>query len=129
MKFEEFRRGREIRFSVDKRRYTIARLREPLPLSQKIFAIAVEKDSITAVAQEGAGLEPLEEEKFFRLITFDVKLPFDLSGFLSNVSALLAAEGIPIFAISSYSTDHILVKEELLGKALKVLKEDGFLQS
>jgi hypothetical protein len=79
--------------------------------------------------EKGANLQTVSEEKFFRLITFDVKLPFDLTGFLSYVSTLLANENIPIFAISAYSTDHILVKEEYLDKAKEVLKKDGMVLS
>jgi len=41
----------------------------------------------------------------------------------------LANENIPIFAISAYSTDHILVKEEYLDKAKEVLKKDGMILS
>jgi len=37
----------------------------------------------------------------------------------------LANKDIPILAISAYSTDHILVREENLDTAIEVLKKDG----
>jgi len=46
-------------------------------------------------------------------------------GFLARVSGALAEEGISIFVISSYSTDHILVKEKDVLKAIRKLEELG----
>ncbi|MBE3126790.1 MAG: ACT domain-containing protein, partial [Candidatus Atribacteria bacterium] len=56
---------------------------------------------------------------------FDMVLPFGIVGFLAKVSKVLADEKILIFAISAYSTDHILVKEKDLIRAEKKLKELG----
>jgi hypothetical protein len=61
-------------------------LKEVPKFSDKIFAIIKDKNEITAIFREGANLQTVSEEKFFRLITFDVKLPLDLTGFLSYVS-------------------------------------------
>jgi uncharacterized protein len=52
-------------------------------------------------------------------------LPFELVGFLAKVSQVLADEKISIFAISAYSTDHILVKKKDLEKAIKKLESLG----
>lgn len=62
-----------------------------------------------------------EMEEGWKIITFDSVLPFNLVGFLSKVTKALAEANIPIFVISSYSTDHILVKEKYLDKAVKVI--------
>ena len=52
-------------------------------------------------------------------------LPFGLVGFMAKVSQALADEKISIFAISAYSTDHVLVKEKDLNKAIKKLENLG----
>jgi hypothetical protein len=52
-------------------------------------------------------------------------LPFGLVGFLATVSKALADEGISIYVISAYSTDHILIKEKDILKAKKKLKKLG----
>ncbi|HLC65992.1 MAG TPA: ACT domain-containing protein [Candidatus Nanoarchaeia archaeon] len=65
-------------------------------------------------------------EKDFKIITFDDVLPFSLVGFLAKVSKSLAEESIPILAISSFSTDHILVKKKYFKKAIKKLGEIRF---
>jgi hypothetical protein len=67
----------------------------------------------------------IEIEKDWKIMTFDMILPFGVVGFLAKVSKVLADEKILLFAISAYSTDHILVKEKDLAKAEEKLKELG----
>jgi len=129
VKFVEFKKKVKIKFVVDENRYMIAKLGEVPKFSQGIFSIIKDKNEITAIAREGTDLRSVSEEKFFRLITFNVVLPFGLSGFLSYISNLLSREDIPIFVVSSYSTDHIFVKEEHLDRALGILKENEILQA
>jgi hypothetical protein len=125
VKFSEFRQKVNVKFSVDDSRYIIAKLEKAPEFSDKIFSIIRDKNEVTVIAKEGLELQRVSEEKFFKLITFDVTLPFGLTGFLSHVSKLLASKNIFIFAISAYSTDHILVREEDLDSAIEVLKKDG----
>jgi hypothetical protein len=75
------------------------------------------------VAEIDHRLTVIEEERPFRIISFDTKLPFDLIGFLAYITKLLADQNISLFAISSFSTDHILMKEAYLSKAIEVLKD------
>lgn len=70
--------------------------------------------------------DALAIEKGWKLLTFDMVLPFGLVGFLARVSKALADEGIAIFVLSAYSTDHILVKEYDCSMALKALRRLGF---
>jgi hypothetical protein len=53
-------------------------------------------------------------------------LDFSLIGILSKISAILAENKIGIFAVSTYNTDYILVKEENFEKAMAVLEERGY---
>ncbi|MCC8097846.1 MAG: ACT domain-containing protein [Eubacterium sp.] len=53
-------------------------------------------------------------------------LDFSLVGILSKISAVLADSGIPIFAVSTYNTDYIFVKEENYRRALDRLKYFGY---
>lgn len=54
------------------------------------------------------------------------ELDFSLIGILSKISAILAANEIGIFAVSTYNTDYILTKKENFEKSLKALKEAGY---
>ncbi len=53
-------------------------------------------------------------------------LDFSLIGILSEISGILAEQKIGIFAVSTYNTDYILVKEENFEKALSVLADRGY---
>ena len=60
-------------------------------------------------------------EAGFRLVTLDVELGWDVVGFLAHVTAILAEASVPAGALSAFSRDHLLVKQEDLGKALRAL--------
>jgi Uncharacterized conserved protein len=62
-------------------------------------------------------------ERGFRLVTFDIEMDFSVVGFLAEVTRILAEAGISIVALSAFSRDHLLIKQEDLGRALKVLGE------
>ncbi len=53
-------------------------------------------------------------------------LDFSLIGILSKISSVLADNSIGIFAVSTYNTDYILVKNENFDKALSVLGQAGY---
>lgn len=97
---------------------------------QDAFAVVCDKNEITIVKEQSKVDKDMDEimaiEKDWRIITFDMELPFELVGFLARISTVLAEEGISVFVISAYSTDHILVKDENLSRAVKKLEEMGF---
>ncbi|NNE99264.1 MAG: ACT domain-containing protein [Pyrinomonadaceae bacterium] len=62
-------------------------------------------------------------EKNFRLLSFDVELPFDVVGFMAHISEILANAGISILPISSFSRDHVLISQHDLAEALKALRD------
>ena len=51
-------------------------------------------------------------------------LDFSLVGILAKLSSLLAEHGISIFAISTFNTDYILVRQEQ--EAVRVLSAAGY---
>ncbi len=53
-------------------------------------------------------------------------LDFSLVGILSNISKVLADASISIFAISTYDTDYILVKENDLSGAVTALANNNY---
>ncbi|HBZ64274.1 MAG TPA: ACT domain-containing protein [Lachnospiraceae bacterium] len=53
-------------------------------------------------------------------------LDFSLIGILSKISTILAERGISIFAVSTYNTDYILIKDTNYEKALEVLRSSGY---
>jgi len=59
----------------------------------------------------------------FRLVTFDLEMDWNIVGYLARVTQLLAEAGISVGALSAFSRDHLLIKQDDLGKALRVLGE------
>jgi hypothetical protein len=51
--------------------------------------------------------------------------PFSLTGVLLSFIEPLSSRGIPIFAISTYDTDYVLIQEEWAGAALAELQSAG----
>jgi hypothetical protein len=52
-------------------------------------------------------------------------LDFRLTGVLLAIVEPLAKAGISIFAVSTFDTDYVLVKDSLLHEARRVLVESG----
>jgi len=106
-------------------RFAVVKLRT-LP---NVNYVAVVKGDFFEVVMPERELVKLEKfvecETGYRLITLDINVPLDVVGFISRVSSAMAGEKVPILILSLYS-DKILVKDEHLERALKVLRELGF---
>ena len=55
----------------------------------------------------------------------DGPFAFVLTGVLASFLDPLADAGVPIFAVSTFDTDYVFVKEELAAAALKALQDAG----
>ena len=62
----------------------------------------------------------------WRIIKVMGPLDFSLTGILAGITQPLAGHGISIFAVSTYDTDYILVKNEQLENAIEILKNEGY---
>ena len=60
-------------------------------------------------------------EPGFRLVTLDIELGWDVVGYLAHVTRILAAAGISAGALAAFSRDHLLIKQNDLGVALRAL--------
>lgn len=75
---------------------------------------------------EKAPKDALKREDSWRGLRIAGPLDFSLIGILAKIAGLLAAQKISIFALSTYNTDYVLVKEEKLSAALNTLKKSGY---
>jgi hypothetical protein len=64
-------------------------------------------------------------ETGWRCLRVEGPLSFELTGVLADLSAPLARAGIPIFVISTYDTDYVLVKAVDLEQACSALRDKG----
>ena len=51
--------------------------------------------------------------------------PFSMTGVLLSFIEPLSSKGVPIFAISTFDTDYVLIQEEWAGAALDALQQAG----
>jgi hypothetical protein len=106
--------------------FSIVKAKKNIP---NAFAVVKDKNEITVIIDSSKvnDNETLQIEADWKLLTFDLILPFSEVGFIAKISQALAKAKISIFVISSFSTDHILVKEIDLQKTVKVLEQLGYI--
>lgn len=69
--------------------------------------------------------ETLAREDGWRAFRVAGAMAFSLVGVLSRLTGCLAARKIPVFAVSTFDTDYLLVKADRLEEALAALTADG----
>ncbi len=67
----------------------------------------------------------LARDDGWRAFRIEGVLDFSLIGILAELTTVLAEQHIGIFAVSTFNTDYILVKEDKLERALAVLAAEG----
>lgn len=98
-----------------------------LDLNGDFYFIGKTDEEISLVVPtEQAPAETTEREDGWRAFRIQGVLDFSLVGILSKISGLLAEAKIGIFAVSTYNTDYVLVKEEDYESALRVLADAGY---
>ena len=95
--------------------------------SADFYFIAKTDEELSLVCRtEDVPESTLEREDGWKGFRIQGVLDFSLIGILSKLSGILADEGIGIFAVSTYNTDYILVKEENFDRALSMLSQAGY---
>ena len=95
-------------------------------LKEEIFSITRTDEELSIVVQEDVDIKSDIIEKNWRMIKIDGTLDFSLIGILSKISTILANANISIFAMSTYNTDYILLKEDRIKEAIKVLEDNEY---
>lgn len=68
----------------------------------------------------------IDKKDGFSAMRIDGALDFSLVGILADITSLLAKASVPVFAVSTYDTDYILVDSSNLPIALTALKNSGY---
>ncbi len=90
------------------------------------FAALTDRECSLVCPQECVPVDTLAREDGWRALRIEGMLDFSLVGILAKIASLLAEQKIPIFAVSTYDTDYILVKKEKLSAALEALQKGGY---
>jgi hypothetical protein len=92
-----------------------------LELHEGFVSITRTPDELSIVCAQDAVPPDTEVEEDWRALVIPGPIPFEATGVLAAVAVPLAEAGIPIFAISTYDTDYVLIREPNLERALDVL--------
>jgi hypothetical protein len=92
-----------------------------LELREGFVSITRTPDELSIVCPQEAVPPDTQVEEGFRALKVPGPIPFDQTGVLASIANPLAAAKIPIFAISTYDTDYVLVREADLDRALDAL--------
>ena len=93
-----------------------------------LIAVVRTRNELSIVCRDAAVPPNLTEvQRGFRALVVAGTLDFALAGIIADLAKPLADAGIPIFGISTYDTDHILVRAEMLDAARRVLTDAGHL--
>ncbi|MBL7850852.1 MAG: ACT domain-containing protein [Cyclobacteriaceae bacterium] len=92
------------------------------------FSITRTADELSIVCDAALVPEGVKRVSAWRAFKVEGPLDFSLTGIVSSISGVLAANQVPLFVISTYDTDYILVQEgdflrakEVLGRAFQVM--------
>ena len=98
-----------------------------MDLATEFFFIGKTDEELSLVCKtEDVPAKTIERDDGWKGFRIQGTLDFSLIGILSKLSGILADHKIGIFAVSTYNTDYILVKEENFDRALKVLASEGY---
>lgn len=112
-------------------KYSVCRLakNDAIPtwaLQGDFFSITKTDDELSIVCLHENVPDDIKCEKDWRILKVEGPLDFSLVGILASISSLMAKAKISIFALSTYDTDYILVKEKDVESAINTLSENNY---
>ena len=98
-----------------------------IDLNSDFYFIGKTDEELSLVCKTDAvPYKTIERDDGWRGFRIQGVLDFMLIGILSKLSGILAEHKIGIFAVSTYNTDYILVKEENFDRAMEALISEGY---
>jgi hypothetical protein len=89
--------------------------------SHDLWSVTRTGEEISVVLPEAASLPTWKTERGWRCLKVQGPLDFGLTGILASLVTPLFEAGISVFALSTYDTDYLLVRDADLEQAVAVL--------
>jgi hypothetical protein len=124
------RNGRKVGLRSLAGEFAVCRLGkdEPVPdwaSKGNFFSITRTGEELSVVCPQTQVPPGIQREENWRCLKIQGPLDFAITGVLASLVVPLAREGISVFALSTYDTDYLLVKEEKLKTAIEILVREG----
>lgn len=95
-------------------------------LETPIFSITRTKDELSIVAPESMDIQSVQSEPGWGCFKVHGPLQFNLTGILAGLASVLSDVGISVFAVSTFDTDYIFVKQEQVKAAKEAFISAGY---
>ena len=109
--------------------FAVCRLAPEMPVpawaTGALVSITHTAEELSIVCAQDQVPEAIQCERGWRCLKVAGPLAFSLIGVLAALAAPLAQAGVSLFAISTYDTDYLLVREADLERAIRVLSRAG----
>ncbi len=89
------------------------------------YSITRTHDELSIVCFQRCVPAGVQHEAGWRCLKVEGPLDFALIGILASLATPLARAGVSLFAVSTYDTDYLLVKDNDLEQAAAALREAG----
>ena len=96
-----------------------------VPSTGALVVVARTDEELSILCDAGTVPGDVRAERDLRVVVVRGPLPFDAIGIMAELSGALAAAGIPLFAVSTFDTDYILVRDGLVEEACAALTARG----
>ena len=96
-----------------------------VPSGAALFAVTRTREELSIVCPAADAPADATVEPGWRALCVLGPLDFGLTGILASIATPLAAAGVAIFAISTYDTDYVLVRDTALATATEALRAAG----
>lgn len=119
--------NRELKFRQLPGLYAILRLAPGAPIPDwagfgEFTSISRSPDELSIVCPIDNLPKEIDPRPSWICLKLDGPFPFSQTGVLLSFLEPLSSNGIPIFAVSTYDTDYVLVQEQFAEGALKILQ-------
>ncbi|WAL63700.1 ACT domain-containing protein [Amycolatopsis cynarae] len=95
------------------------------PGGDGLVSVTRTADEVSVISPVELALAGAEIESGWRLLTVRGPLAFTLTGIIAALASELAAAGVALFTLSTFDTDHVLVKQADLARAVEALRAAG----
>jgi hypothetical protein len=122
--------GGSLTFVLHDHCFAVCRLEPGAPIPSwatagDLWSITRTADEMSVVCRQDVLPERIHCERGWRCLRVAGTIDFAVVGVLSSLVAPLAEAGISVFALSTYDTDYLMVKDEVLVRAVDVLRRHG----
>jgi len=112
-------------------KYSIYKFRNEADLpnwvySSDFYSITKTKDELSVVAVQTDNIPgEIPYNSDWRILKIDGPLDLSLTGIIAGIADTFKDNNIPIFTISTYDTDYVLIKDKDLDIGIRALREKG----